>query len=108
MPRTVRPDLPQPVELAVEVFGARLRVALLGAINEHGPCTKAELRRLLGGSEANLHAHLTALEEAGVVLADPRRSDEAGPVTRRYSVDAQRVDALLEVLARAVRPPESR
>lgn len=87
------------------MFGARVRVALLRALTEHGSCTKAELNRLVGGSEANLHTHLSALEEHGVVLADPPRSDESGPVIRRYSVDHQLVEELLGALAGAVRPP---
>lgn len=101
VPRIARPDLPAVVEQAVEVFGARVRVAVLRALNEHGPCTKAELHRLLGGSEANLHTHLMALEQAGVVLADPPRSDESGPVIRRYIVDPGRVDSLLDALGQA-------
>lgn len=108
VPRIARPNLPAPVDRAVEVFGARVRVALLRALNEHGPCTKAELNRLLGGSEANLHAHLTALEDDGVVLADPRRSDESGPITRRYSVDHGQLSALLDALGQAVGAPKSR
>lgn len=106
VPRIARPDLPDVVEQAVEVFGARVRVALLRALNEHGPCTKAELHRVLGGSEANLHTHLMALERAGVVLADPPRSDESGPVIRRYTVDHGKVGALLDALGQAVRAPQ--
>lgn len=108
VPRIARPDLPNAVEEAVEVFGSRVRVAVIRTLQASAPQTKAELKRLLGGSEANLHAHLSALEDAGVLIADPSRTDEAGPVTRRYSVDRDRLGALLAALADAVGEPRPR
>ena len=102
VPKIARPSLPALVEEAVEVLGARVRVAVLHALNEHGPSTKADLLRLLGGSEGNLHRHLTALETAGVVVASPSRDDEVGPVMRRYRVDQERVRLLLDALSSAV------
>lgn len=91
----------------MDAFGSRVRVAVLTALNHHGPSTKAELLRVIGGSDSNLGGHLTALEEVGAIVADPSREDEAGPVTRRFDVDRKRVAALLEGLAGAVAPDGS-
>lgn len=102
VPRVARPALPRLAEEAVDVFGARVRVAVLKCLNEHGPSTKAELLRRIGGSDSNLADHLAALELRGAIVANPPRTDEAGPVTRRYEVNDNRVRALLDVLAATV------
>ncbi|TYL51771.1 helix-turn-helix transcriptional regulator [Nocardioides sp. BGMRC 2183] len=102
VPRVARPALPSLAEEAVDAFGGRVRVAVLRALNEDGPSTKAELLRRLGGSDSNLGRHLSALEQLGVIVADPPRDDEMGPVTRRYDVDHDRVQELLAALASAL------
>ncbi|WP_447645222.1 hypothetical protein [Nocardioides zeae] len=38
----------------MDAFGSRVRVAVLTALNHHGPSTKAELLRVIGGSDSNL------------------------------------------------------
>lgn len=108
MPRVARPVLPPLVEEAVDTVGSRVRVAVLKALNEQGPRTKAELHRLLGGSESNLAGHLRALEQVGAITARPTRADEPAPVIRRYEVDQERVRVLAEALVEVVlvRPTE--
>lgn len=105
MPQPARPDLPPQVEEAIAVLGNRVRVAILRALVAHGPATKAELHRRLGGSDANLHHHLTALERSGALTADPSRSDEPGPVTRRYHLDQARLRVLLDALSGGILEP---
>lgn len=45
-----------------------LRLALLVALEEHGPQTAAELAAALGMGEGEVHQHLAPLHDAGLII----------------------------------------
>lgn len=92
------PALPAPAVSAVAVFGNENRVRILASLARRGAATGAELQRRLGMLPNGVQPHLRVLEREGAVTADPSRVDEPGPVTRKYAIDHERVNALLDAL----------
>lgn len=104
MPRYVRPDHTAVLEAAIEAFGNRVRVHILGALAEHGPCTRKELADLLSVGHSNtVYHHLHGLEELGAVTSDPPPSERISGQTPRYAINKERVSELYSVLGDALR-----
>jgi predicted ArsR family transcriptional regulator len=85
----------------VDVFGNRVRVAILRSLRKDGPASRAELAERLSLSSSLLQNHLGQLEKQGVLSTDPARS-EPGRLRRRYIVDEVVVDALLKALVESL------
>ena len=104
MPTPVRPDLPPLVGDAVDVFGNRVRVAVIRSLIGEGSATRTELSRRLGLSVSLLQKHMLALEQSRVVSTDPPRS-EPGRLSRRYVLDVVKLGELRDALTSAMTPP---
>ena len=107
MPRITQPiasDWPHDVELAVATFGNRARTEIIRYLLENGPNARGEIVANVGASEASVAKHLILLEEAGAVSADvaPGRRHGRAP---RYSVNPERVKALLDAQLRYLTEP---
>lgn len=108
MPRYVRPEMESPLEAAIEAFGNRIRVQILGALREHGPATRGEVAAAIGAGHSNtVFHHLRGLEQLGLIEADPPAGGRVSGQRVRYLLIEDKVDALYTVLGQALRAEES-
>ena len=104
MPRYVRPDHAALLEAAIEAFGNRVRVHIIGALVDLGPSTRKELADHLGVGHSNtVYHHLQGLEQLGVITSDPLPEQRVSGQRVRYAVNSDRVAELYEVLGDALR-----
>lgn len=85
----------------MDVFGNRVRVAILRSLRKDGPASRAELAERLSLSSSLLQNHLRQLEKQGVLSTNPSRS-EPGRLRRRYMIDEASVDAMLKALVESL------
>lgn len=89
-------------EAAIDILGNRIRVAILGHLQEHGPSQRGEIATALGMVAGTVSNQLTVLLEAGVVTTDPE-ADQIRPGARvRYVVAPEQVADLYEALGEAL------
>lgn len=82
MPRRAEPaGIPESIDRAVAVFGSRIKVAALLALQER-PATGAELAVRLNVSRVLVRNHLIELEQLGILTVQPPRTEV--DVRRRY------------------------
>ena len=98
MPRITQPHdaaWSADVEAAVATFGNRSRNEILRFLTANGPSTRGDIVAAVSASEPSVAKHLTALEDAGVVIVDvePGRRHGRSP---RYSANAARIKELLD------------
>lgn len=101
MPRLVRLSTDAPTEAAIDSFGNRARVAILGYLADHGPSTRGEMSDALGIAPATMTNHLRALIGHQLITASPAESRRGQ--RPRYDIDPVRVLELYEVLGDALR-----
>jgi DNA-binding transcriptional ArsR family regulator len=83
VPSVARPsDLPEDVDRAIEVFGNRVRVAILLALLDDGPATVADLTERLQLSRSIVTYHTADLERLGILDVDTPRGQ--AEVRRRF------------------------
>ena len=98
MPRITQPHdaaWTADVEAAVATFGNRSRNENLRFLTANGPATRGDIVAAVSAGEPSVAKHLTALEDAGVVIVDvePGRRHGRSP---RYSANAARIKELLD------------
>ncbi|MCA4132652.1 helix-turn-helix transcriptional regulator [Arthrobacter sp. M4] len=98
MPRITQPEdaaWSADVEAAVATFGNRSRNEILRYLSAHGPATRGDIVSAVSAGEPSVAKHLTALEEAGVIVVDvePGRRHGRSP---RYSANTNRIKELLD------------
>lgn len=103
MPKYARPAHSESVEAAIEAFGNRVRVAILGSLQTDGPGTRGEIAKRLDAVEGTVQMHLRTLEQLGLVRSDPPPETRKSGQRVRYSANSSEIDARLEVLVAAVR-----
>lgn len=100
------PDHAVLLEAAIEAFGNRICVHIIGALIDLGPSTRKELSDHLGVGHSNtVYNHLHGLEKLGAVASDPPPERRVSGQRVRYVVNADRVAKLYEVLGGAMRLP---
>ena len=102
MPKYARPAHSESVEAAIEAFGNRVRVAILGALRQHGRATRGELAARIGSAEKTVQTHLRTLEGLGLVSSDPPPESRKSGQRVRYSANAPEIDTCLATLVSAV------
>lgn len=102
MPRYVRPPTEQSLEAAIDVLGNRVRVAIIGYLQEHGPRERHQITAAVGAHPSTVKLHLNSLLERGVLLADPPRSEAKQGQRVEYSIASERLLQLVEALMAAV------
>src|SRR5699024_616473 len=102
MPRYARPHLEPPVDDAIEVFGNRLRLALIAPLRNEGPGTRGELSRRLEASEQTVANHLRALLQHRVINADPPPELHASGQRVAYAVNERAVRRLYAALGQGL------
>lgn len=90
------------VEAAIDILGNRIRVAILGHLQEHGPSQRGEIAAALGMVPGSVSNQLAVLLEAGVVTTDPAAHQIRPGARVRYVVVPQAVADLYRVLGRAL------
>ena len=100
MPKTVRPNLPEDTDRAIEVLGNRVRVAILRSLLVTGTATRSQLSERLDLSMELLKNHLAILERLGAVELNPPRA-QPGVRPRSYSADRAYVAGLVEGIRQA-------
>jgi ArsR family transcriptional regulator, arsenate/arsenite/antimonite-responsive transcriptional repressor len=101
VPATVRPDLPPDTERAIDVFGNRVRVAVVSSLRAQGPATRTELASRLNVSRSLLQAHVRRLVALGILRPEPAGT-QADHRRRVYQVDESEVERLLQALQATV------
>ncbi|QIS40499.1 winged helix-turn-helix transcriptional regulator (plasmid) [Clavibacter capsici] len=101
MPKRVDPPLPTEVGMSIDALGSRVRVGLIRHLLAHGPKTRPDLAREMNLSSSMVAKNLDLLEELGVVMLDPPRS-EPDRKPRRYVVQQKRVNGMLKTLSMAL------
>lgn len=102
MPKYARPDHPESVEAAIEAFGNRVRVAILGTLRRDGPATRGEVASRIDAAEKTVQTHLRSLESLGMVSSDPPPESRRSGQRIRYTANSPEIDAQLAQLVRAV------
>lgn len=96
------------MEAAIDILGNRIRVAILGHLQEHGPAQRGEIAAALGMVPGSVSNQLTVLLEAGVVTTDPV-ADQIRPGARvRYVVMPEKVAGLYRALGSALHIEDAR
>ncbi len=103
MPKYARPAHSEPVEAAIEAFGNRVRVAILGSLQKDGSGTRGEIAKRLDAVEGTVQMHLRTLERLGHVSSDPPPDSRKSGQRVRYSANAASIERSIEALATAVR-----
>lgn len=103
MPKYARPAHSESVEAAIEAFGNRVRVAILGSLRTDGPGTRGEIAKRLNAVEGTVQMHLRTLEGLGLVSSDPPPESRRSGQRVRYSANVQEIDSSLTTLVDAVR-----
>lgn len=99
MPKLARPVYALRVEAAIDAFGNRARVSILGSLSSHGPATRGELAQRLGLAQKTVQAHLRHLEDAGLVAGDPSPDERRSGQRVEYRPLPEAIDASLADLA---------
>lgn len=103
MPRYARPSATRTVEAAIETFGNRVRVAIIGYLGDHEAADVSEIAQEIQASPATVHHHLRKLEDLGLVSTDPSEPAKRNGVKILYSRNAIELRTLYEQLGRASR-----
>lgn len=103
MPKYARPAATRSVEAAIETFGNRVRVAIIGYLGDHVAADVAEIAREVGASPATVHHHLRKLEDLGLVTTDPADPAKRNGVRIMYSRNTSALRKLYELLGHATR-----
>ncbi|WP_193072772.1 ArsR/SmtB family transcription factor [Brevibacterium sp. FME37] len=103
MPKYARPAHPESVEAAIEAFGNRVRVAILGTLQKDGPGTRGEIAKRIGAVDKTVQVHLRVLEELDLVASDPPPEARKSGQRVRYRPLNANIDMLLQALTEAVR-----
>lgn len=107
MPKYARPAHSEPVEAAIEAFGNRVRVAILGALRQHGPATRGELSTRIGAAEKTVQTHLRTLEGLDLVSSEPPPESRKSGQRVHYSPNVPTIERNIDLLAKAVRGQDS-
>lgn len=103
MPTYVQPPLPEGVDVAIEAFGNRVRIAILAHLATiQGGRTSGEIADALGLTLRPVQRHLWAMEELGLVIVDQPGGDRRGK-RPRYEINVRRIRALYQDLGRHLR-----
>lgn len=103
MPKYARPAHPESVEAAIEAFGNRVRVAILGTLAKDGPGTRGEIAARIGAVDKTVQVHLRILETLKLVASDPPPSSRRSGQRVQYRCLDSNIDELLQTLTHAVR-----
>ena len=103
MPKYARPAHSESVEAAIEAFGNRVRVAILGTLQKDGPGTRGEIAKRIDAVEGTVQMHLRTLETGGFVFSDPPPESRKSGQRVRYSANVHEIESSLDILAKAVR-----
>lgn len=102
MPGLVPTPLGKSVEAAIDILGNRIRVAILGYLQAHGPALRGEIATALGLVPGTVSSQLGVLLEAGVITTDPP-AEQIRPGRRvRYVAVPDRIDHLYLRLGQAL------
>lgn len=93
VPAYVQPPIPKDVEMAIEAFGNRVRVAIMAHLATVPAATSREVADALGLDIRPAQRHLWALQRFGLVVDDQPQGDRRGSIPR-YSLDHERVQTL--------------
>ncbi|ONI65305.1 hypothetical protein ALI44B_01010 [Leifsonia sp. ALI-44-B] len=100
MPRlTHPPHMPKKVVEAIEVLGNRARTEILHMLGRNDGLTVPEIAERLDLSRVSAHAHLQALERAGLVSTDVPLEQRRGRLLH-WHVDPAAVAQLAAVWAK--------
>lgn len=103
MPTYVQPPLPEGVDVAIEAFGNRVRIAILAhLVTIQEGQTSGEIADALGLTLRPVQRHLWAMEELGLVVVDQPDGDRRGK-RPRYSINSGRIRDLYKDLGRHLR-----
>jgi DNA-binding HxlR family transcriptional regulator len=103
MPRYVKPESSEPLEVAIQLFGSRVRIAICGYLQEHGSSARGEIAHALGISIQSTYRQLSALVDDGIVTADPPRQNAMRGQRVRYTPVPAKIESLWAELGRALR-----
>lgn len=103
MPKYARPAATRSVEAAIETFGNRVRVAIIGYLGDHTVADVAAIAGAIGASPATVHHHLRKLEDLGLVTTDPADPSKRNGVKIMYSRNTSALRELYTHLGRATR-----
>jgi len=103
MPRYVRLSHGEHVEAAIEIFGNRVRVSVVGYLRENGPATRSQIAEAIGAPPYTTLRHLGALVDAGVLSTEPPTSQRGQWV--KYALIPSRITELYTQLGEAIGEP---
>ena len=90
------------MEAAIDILGNRIRVAILGYLQAHGPALRGEIATALGLVPGTVSSQLGVLLDAGVITTDPP-AEQIRPGSRvRYVAVPERIDHLYLTLGHAL------
>ena len=102
MPKYARPANSERAEDPIEAFGNRLRTGIIGYLKGHPAKTRAEIAAALDVPSPTVFNALEKLLDAGLLVADPPRSEWERGQRVRYSVNGELVSLLYLQLGQAL------
>jgi DNA-binding transcriptional ArsR family regulator len=103
MPKYVRPATVETVEAAIETFGNRVRLSIIGYLADHPDADVNSIAKGIDAKPPTVHHHLQKLEDAGVVSGDPADRSRRNGVRTTYRRNDERLRELIQQLATAAR-----
>lgn len=89
--------MPEEVSAAIDLIGNRARIEILHQLSLRGAMTTTELADAVAATRASTHAHLTALEAAGLIVGDvPAETRRRRTV--RWSVERAALAAAFQIV----------
>jgi DNA-binding transcriptional ArsR family regulator len=102
VPRYARPANSERAEDPIEAFGNRLRTGIIGYLKGHPAQSRAEIAAALDVPSPTVFNALEKLLDAGLLIADPPRSEWERGQRVRYSVNGELVSVLYLQLGQAL------
>lgn len=98
MPTYARPPLDYLVEAAIEAYGNRVSVAIIGVLARTAPATRGQLAKAVGAGEQTVLRRLRILLEYELITADPPPDLHTPGQRVVYTLNKSRVRDLYLVL----------
>ena len=102
MPKFARPANSDRAEDPIEAFGNRLRAGIIGYLKAHPNQSRSEIAAALNVLSQTVFNALEKMLDAGLLIADPPRSEWERGGRVRYSVDGQLVSLLYLQLGQVI------
>ncbi|WP_344050535.1 helix-turn-helix domain-containing protein [Microbacterium lacus] len=102
MPRVAQPNGSEEAQEPVALLGNLIRTSVLRFLRANPDATSASISEALGVRSTTIHAYLSDLERAGLVIADPPNMGERRGIWVKYRANDEAITDLYLRLGLAI------